>query len=65
MVAEVCKRLVKAEEEITNTWSGTVDASTWDNAFINDIMGAISKPIKDSGSMFGGMYLSTDDFSEF
>ena len=65
VVAEVCKRLVKAEEEITNTWSGTVDASTWDNAFINDIMGAISKPIKDSGSMFGGMYLSTDDFSEF
>lgn len=67
VVAEVCKQLGKVEEEITNTWSGVVNTtSNWDNTFLNDIIGAISHPIKDSGSlnsgsMFGGMYLSTDD----
>lgn len=66
VVAEVCKQLGKAEEEITNTWSGTVNTSNWDNTFINDLISAISHPIKDSGSinsgsMFGGMYLGTDD----
>lgn len=67
VVAEVCKQLGKVEEEITNTWSGNVNASSnWDNTFLNDIIGAISHPIKDSGSinsgsMFGGMYLGTDD----
>ena len=66
VVAEVCERLGKVEEEITNTWSGTVNTSNWDNTFINDIISAISHPIKDSGSinsgsMFGGMYLGTDD----
>lgn len=67
VTSEVCKRLGKAEEEITDTWSGTANASSnWDNTFLNDIIGAISHPIKDSGSinsgsMFGGMYLGTDD----
>ena len=62
VVAEVCKRLGKVEEEVTNTWSGTVNTSSnWDNTFINDIMSAISHQIKDSGSMFGGMYLGTYD----
>ena len=65
VVAEVCKRLGKMEE-VTNTWSGTVDTSNWSPAFFNDIFSAISKPIKDSGSinsgsMFGGMYLKPDD----
>ena len=68
VVAEVCKIFGKTEEEFTNTWSGTVNSSSsWDQSFIDDIIGAISHPIKDSGSinsgsMFGGMYLGTDDF---
>lgn len=65
VTSEVCKRFGKVEEKITNTWSGSVNTSNWDNTFINDIIGAISHPIKDSGSinsgsMFGGMYLGTD-----
>ena len=62
VISEVCKRLGKAEEEITNTWSGNVNTSNWDNTFINDIIGAISHPIKDSGSInSGSMYLGTND----
>lgn len=70
VVAEVCKQLGKVEEKITNTYTGTASIPNWDNTFLDDIIGAISKPIKDSGSlnsgsMFGGMPLSTGDFSEF
>lgn len=62
VVAEVCKRLGKVEEEITTTYTGTWNpVGVWDNTFLDDITGAISRPIKDSGSMFGGMYLGTDD----
>lgn len=67
VVAEVCKQLGKIEEEVTNTWSGTVNTSNaWDPSCLTDIFDAISKPIKDSGvinsgSMFGGMYLESDD----
>lgn len=67
VISEVCKQLGKVEEEITDTWSGTWSpVGIWDNTFLNDIHNAISKPIKDSGSinsgsMFGGMYLGTDD----
>lgn len=66
VASEVCKRFGKVEEKITNTYTGTASMPNWDNTLINDIVGAISKPIKDSGSinsgsMFGGMYLGTDD----
>lgn len=66
VVTEVCKQLGKVEEEVTNTWSGTVKSTNWDPSFLDDIIGAISHPIKDSGSlnsgsMFGGMYLGVDD----
>ena len=50
VTSEVCKRLCKMEE-VTNTWSGTVNTSTWDQSFLDDIIEAISKPIKDSGSL--------------
>jgi hypothetical protein len=67
VTSEVCKRFGKVEEEITNTYTGTVNSqNAWDSSFLNDIIGAISHPIKDSGSinsgsMFGGMYLETDN----
>ena len=62
VVAEVCKRLGKVEEEITTTYTGALNSSNaWDQSFLDDIIGAISHPIKDSGSMFGGMYLGTND----
>jgi hypothetical protein len=67
VVAEVCKQLGKVEEEVTTTYTGTLNSSnTWDPSFLDDIIGAISHPIKDSsginsGSMFGGTYLESDD----